>query len=239
MLSQRTARLMLGCAGVFLLSIISSTTVFADGIIFVGPDPCFPAGVGRGCGPERAPHILSLQNHGGEAGGVRFSSGGDVRFGDWTRGSNTQTVTFAEAGIAGDTNLRLYFNINEPNGQNRQPVILNSLILTAYNSSGAAVFSASLLGGPLNMTMLGNGQGHSDFAFMLDGEAAARLQAVFGSDLRVGVEANISNTEGGPESFFIGGVNGVTNIPEPSTIVLLGTALLGLATRVLTKHRKT
>jgi PEP-CTERM motif len=237
MLRSRISKLMLGCAATLLIAFTASSAL-ADGIVFVGSNPCFPAGVGRGCGPDRAPHVLSLQHHGTAAGGVEFSPSGDVRFGDWTRGSNTQTITFSEAGVTQASNLRIYFNINEPNGQNRQPIILNSLIMTVHNNSGALVFSALLVGGPLTLTMNGNGQGHSDYEFMLDAAAAARLQAIFNSGFRVGLQSNISSTQGGPESFFIGAVQAITPIPEPATMQLLGSALIAIGVVLRRRHRR-
>lgn len=233
------SRIMLGCAAALLIT-LSSNNAFADGLVLVGPDPCFPAGVGRGCGSDRSPHILSIQDHPLESGGVRFSSGGDVMFGDWTRGSNTQTRTLAEAGITDANSLRLYFDINEPNGQNQGSILLNSLILTAHNSAGVEVFRAVLVGGPLDLDELGNGQGHSDYVFALDADAALRLAAVFDPTLRIGLESTINNTQGGPESFFIGSANVPTPVPEPATMLLLGTGLAGAAAAVRrrTKSRK-
>jgi hypothetical protein len=181
------------CAAAAMLG-FASDRAYADGIVFQGPDPCFPAGVGRGCGPQRAPHVLSIQSPNDDkatantaAGSVGYelaagngnqpASLGDVRTGDWQRGSNTQTVSLTEIGATQASQIRIYYDINEPNGQDRGPITLNSLVLTAYNSDGVSVFSASLVNGPTTLPEIGNGQGHSDYVFGLDPEAAARLQA--------------------------------------------------------------
>jgi hypothetical protein len=228
MMTKIISRIMFGCTAALLIT-LSSNNAFADGLVLVGPDPCFPAGVGRGCGSDRSPHILSIQNHPLESGGVRFSSSGDIRFGDWTRGSNTQTRTLAEAGITNANSLRLYFDIIEPNGGDQSSVLLTSLILTAHNSAGVEVFRAVLVSSPLNLEELGNGQGHSDYVFTLDAAAAARLAAVFDPNLHIGLEATIDNAQAGPESFFLGSVAGQEPIPEPATMLLLGTGLAGAA----------
>jgi PEP-CTERM motif len=224
---------------------LTSSSAFADGIVLLGPNPCFPAGVGRGCGPDRAEHILSLRPHPGnsteEAGEVRYTSSGDVveaTKGEITatRGSNTQTFTLGQLGISQPGDIRIYFDINE---NNRADILLNNLTLNAYNDAGQLVFSANLLGGsgPVSLAELGQGQGHSDYIFGLDAAAQARLAAVFSTGLHIGLAADLSNAQGGPESFFIGAANGPTQVPEPATMILLGSGLAGIAAK-LRKRRK-
>jgi hypothetical protein len=232
-------RMLLSSAALMLMLALHSAAK-ADGIVFQGPDPCFPAGVGRGCGADRAPHVLSLQSPGNstrEQGSVGRNASGDVRTGDWLRGSNTQTVSLTDIGTTQAGNIRIYFDINESNGQNRNNVSLNSLVLTAYNSSGHAVFTASLIGTPQNLVQLGQGQGHSDYVYSLDAAAAARLQAAINANpnLRLGLSGDITGAEGGPESFFIGSAPAAT--PEPATMLLLGTGLAGAAADLRRRRR--
>jgi hypothetical protein len=230
---------LLGFAAVLFVALTASQAR-ADGIVYAGPDPCFPAGVGRGCGPDRSPHVLTLQNHPTEAGSVgrSTSTSGDVRTGDWQRGSNTQTVNLSQVGTTNAGNIQIYFDISEPSGGNVNTVTLNSLVLNAYDTAGNNIFSASLVDPGREFQMVGTGQGHSDYVFTLDAVAAARLQAAINAhpDLVLGLSANISNAQGGPESFFIG--TAPAAVPEPTTMFLFGTGLAGLAARARRRRKQ-
>ena len=110
------------------------------------------------------------------------------------------------------------------------PITIDSLVLTVYDQNGNSVFSASMVNGPMTLDQFKHGQGaNSDFVFGLDAEAAARLQAAINANptLRLGLNASLSNVDGGPERFYFAA--GTKPVPEPTTMVLLGTGLAGLA----------
>ncbi len=217
---------------------LGATAAWA-GLIFLGPALVQPAGIGQ------VPTILSLQSHGNatdETGRTSYNGANSVTTSlpnpagaaqpgvnttQITGGANNQARTLTELGVTQAADLRIFFNINENNQPN---VLLRTLVVTAYDATGASVFSASLPA-PLTLTEIGSGIGTSDYVFGLTPDEAAELQAVFSPNLRIGLEASISNAQGGFESFF-GGYAATTppvSVPEPGALALLGVGLVGLA----------
>ena len=161
--------------------------------------------------------------------GCVIGTNGDVLTGT----SQTQTRTLAEAGITSASNFAILFNASEPSGNS---ISLDGMIANFYDASGNLIFSASSDKSQYNFDQTFTGTGNTGQEFTLDATQAAALQTAINNaggvgNVRVGLGAAAGNpfaATGGNETFFVFNSGRATVVPEPSTVVLTASGMIGL-----------
>lgn len=233
-MSQLRKSLFVALALTFLCLGTAMTTK-ADELNFVSPT----AANGTGFGTVLT--LLTLHNTTSpEIGSVSWNGTTTVTSGDATNQSQTYTVQqLINAGVTANT-FGVVYNVNET-GPTPNPTTLNAFSLNVYNSAGVLQGSITLSAQALAQNpyqMFEQGVGGSGYLFTVaETGGAFDLDAVFAlhPDWVIGASGSISQNDNGPETFYI--VNTANPVPEPTTMLLLGTGLAGIAAKVRRRRR--
>ena len=156
-----------------------------------------------------------------------ITSGGRTNVGNVKTGaSQTLTQTLGGNGITKASHSAVVFNADEPRGNS---LTRTGLQMGVFNGN-TDIFDAHLAASMALATAF-TGIGTQGFV-RLDSPQAAALQLLPNplapanvETLRIGLSASASDATGGPETFNLATI---TPVPEPGTLVFVGTALAGL-----------
>jgi hypothetical protein len=236
--SMRFKLFSLVAAGALLLAF--GPAVKADSFTLSGP--AYYSGTGFGT----VYNLLTLQQNGGETGAVAPTTASNLTTlgtnfggcsvhsgidlcGDATNTSEVITAADLSAiGITSSGGFGLLYNASQEGGDPNTFLSANpAFTVYFYDSNGNLLFSASFAGTSSPFPPIGgNGQGQTGYLFTMSG---SDFGTYFNSIAYVGMSGTVGNSNDGPDDWHVVNASQGTPVPEPGSLMLFGTGLLGMA----------
>ncbi len=216
-----------------------SSAAWADSIILAGPVAISGFGFGNN------PRALTIQSHGPRnnseqgciAPGLISGSGACAPADGLVGGDEASPLgfpkqaapTLSSLGINSGSQIGILFDAVQPQNSNNNLVTIDDLTLKLYSGT-TLKYSVS---GTFSNLSTNPGNGSSDYLFDLDPSAVADFNTALAGNLSdsIALDSLISfaNGSAGPESYTFVNLGGNSPIPEPSSLLLLGTGVAGIA----------
>ena len=177
-----------------------------------------------GAGPGGTTVLGSSKCPGNGPNGLSAFTGGDEQ-------AINSVLSASAIGLTDFNDLRILFNASEPaNGS----ITLGNLALTLWDSTGS-ILDARYIAATVPFASTDPGTGNAGFFFGLDATQAADANLVLAANpgLFIGLAANLTDAQGGLETFSIGVAETVPEpppitVPEPMMLAIAGVGLVGV-----------
>lgn len=132
-------------------------------------------------------------------------------------------------GINSAADIGILFNATEPAGDR---IMVDDITLKFFLDG---VLIGSIDGSQEFLSSL-QGTGSAGFVFRVDDAQQAYVNGLLAQgDIRFALEATLSDSSGGSETFLLVNLNGTNTVPEPTSLVLFGLGAIGAGMRLRRK----